>query len=337
MKKRLLALLLVFVMLAGLIPMVGASGGGDETEILFWASYPGWEPIDNAPVSIYLDGTRVFQGTTGQGYWRGFIPASANELTVRISHPNNFPLISGASFGGDGFSGNEGPPFMAFPDQDGTFTVCAQRVRSWYNAGFGGEFSPTATRPQTLPGTPFTDVGTDIATATAVKAMFDRGLMNGTSDTTFEPNISLDRAMLATMLHRMTWDEDTVFRPVFSDIAPGRWYSEAVVWASDNGIVNGVGDGRFAPTQQLARQELAVMLYRYMRVRLTNMLEWFDDIDVDAIMAVPSHVQAPSGTASWANDAMRWAVHNGLFVSAGAPTAYATRGDVAIFVYIVGL
>ena len=88
--------------------------------------------------------------------------------------------------------------------------------------------------------------------------------MNGTSDTTFAPVESLNRAMLATILYRLSGEPAATGEgKTFMDVAPDTWYTSAVAWVSANGIVSGVGDGKFAPTQAITREELATMLYRY--------------------------------------------------------------------------
>ena len=167
---------------------------------------------------------------------------------------------------------------------------------------------------------PFTDVPQTAAFYSAVRHVFESGIMNGTSNTTFEPNLSLDRAMLATILHRHADEPSVTFRSVFSDVTAGQWYSSGIVWASDNNIVNGVGGGRFAPTQQLAREELAVMMHRYAQSLGHN-------------MTVPTSVTAPQGTSSWAIEAMRWATHHNLLTGTGTPTSFATRAQTAQFIY----
>lgn len=178
---------------------------------------------------------------------------------------------------------------------------------------------PTPPAPP-LPGTPFTDVDENAPYANAIRWVYQQHFMNGTSHTTFEPHISLDRSMLATLLHRYVGEPNVAFRPVFSDVLPGQWYTNGIVWANKHQIVNGVGDGRFAPAQTLTKQELAVMFHHFAREMGQN-------------VSVPSHVQAPAGTAPWATEAMRWAVHHNLFLGEGTPTANATRADTAVFLY----
>lgn len=95
------------------------------------------------------------------------------------------------------------------------------------------------------------------------------GLFNGTSATTFSPNTPMTRAMLVTVLWRMAGSlEERIPEAVgggqFSDVAEGTYCYQAVNWAVANGIVNGTGNGLFAPDAEIARQDMAVMLMRYL-------------------------------------------------------------------------
>ena len=178
--------------------------------------------------------------------------------------------------------------------------------------------SPTPTPPSNN-ALPFRDVRTSDSFYQAVRYVFENNLMNGTSATTFEPHTTLTRSMVAAIVYRMAGEPSVAFRTVFTDVRAGQWYSASIIWASDNGIVNGVGDGRFAPNQQISREELAVMMHRYAVSRGQN-------------VTVPTHVQVPVGTAPWAVDAMRWAIHHGFLVATG-PQNFATRAEVAVFIH----
>ena len=89
------------------------------------------------------------------------------------------------------------------------------------------------------------------------------GLFYGTSDTTFSPDGAMTRAMLVTVLYRLEGQPKVTAKNPFSDVADGRWYTDAVVWAAENKIVNGVGEGKFDPDGEITREQMAVILYRY--------------------------------------------------------------------------
>jgi len=168
--------------------------------------------------------------------------------------------------------------------------------------------------------TPFTDIWHGAPYSDAVRYVFEQDIMRGTSETTFSPNSTLTRAMVATILHRMAEEPDTAFRPGFDDVVAGRWYSDAVTWANDIGIVQGVGGGRFAPNAQLTIEQLSAMMYRFAQE------QGFD-------MSVPANVTAPSETSAWAVQYVRWAVHYHLLILGTNPRADASRGETALVVY----
>ncbi|MBE6931784.1 MAG: hypothetical protein E7464_00165 [Ruminococcaceae bacterium] len=89
-----------------------------------------------------------------------------------------------------------------------------------------------------------------------------RGLMKGVREDLFLPQGNMTRAQLVTILYRAAGSPAVEHSGAFSDVPEGQWYSKAVEWAADNGIVNGVGDGRFLPGDVLTREQLATILYR---------------------------------------------------------------------------
>ena len=93
--------------------------------------------------------------------------------------------------------------------------------------------------------TGFTDVPADAWYAGAVQYCREKGLMSGTSDTAFSPEAPLTRAMLATVLHRMSGTPTVSDAPAFTDVAAGSWCSDAVSWAAKTGIISGYGGGVF--------------------------------------------------------------------------------------------
>ena len=112
---------------------------------------------------------------------------------------------------------------------------------------------------------PFTDVSANDWFYEYVLDAYTNELMNGTSATTFEPYAKISRAMLVTMLYRLDGAEEVEgeVSAVFTDCADGQWYSDAVLWASENGIVTGRTDTTFDPNANMSRQEMAAVLYRY--------------------------------------------------------------------------
>lgn len=153
------------------------------------------------------------------------------------------------------------------------------------------------------------------------------GLFYGTSEITFSPDAAMTRAMLVTVLYRLEGKPETTADNPFEDVADGTWYTDAVVWAAENGIVAGVAGGIFDPDGAITREQMATILYRYTQYKgLTlndgDYVEEYPDIDE---------------VSSYAAQAMRWAnaegLINGVRRSDGtvtlAPKDNATRAQVA--------
>ena len=104
---------------------------------------------------------------------------------------------------------------------------------------------------------PYTDVSWDHWAYTAIKRMYTRGLMVGVNETTFAPSQELSRAMLAVILYRRAGQPAVEAANPFTDVPADSWYTDAVIWAADNGIVSGFGDGTFRPNDALTRATAA--------------------------------------------------------------------------------
>jgi len=184
--------------------------------------------------------------------------------------------------------------------------------------------TPTPT-PTPVPELPFPDVGGHWAEADgSIAFVYERGLMRGTSATTFAPNATLTRAMFVTTLYRMEGEPPVEFSQVFTDVTGGKWYSDAVVWAIQNGIVQGVGKGHFAPEAAVSREQIAVLLYRYAAFK------GYDDIASDT--ALESIFSDYHLVSSWAEEAMAWAVENKFIIGFDGkcmPLDPATRAECA--------
>ena len=159
--------------------------------------------------------------------------------------------------------------------------------------------------------------------ADAVEYVTENGIMNGTAADTFSPNAPATRAMLVTVLYRLAGSPDADAAHGFADLTRGAWYVDAVAWAAENGIVDGVGASRFAPNVGITREQLAVILYRYAQ---------HCGLDVSAAEDLSGYADAQS-VSPWAQAAMRWAVSAGLIsgrsASALAPQSGATRAEIA--------
>ena len=168
----------------------------------------------------------------------------------------------------------------------------------------------------------FTDVPSDAWYAEAVKYVMEQGLMNGTSETTFSPMLSMSRSMLVTVLYRLEGEPEAGECP-FTDVADGTWYTDAVAWAAANGIVTGTTETTFAPEAEITRESLAVILYRYAEMKEQAQGEKGD---------LTAFADGAS-VSDWAVDAMAWAVGEGILTGKSGntldPQGTATRAEVA--------
>ncbi|MDR1560702.1 MAG: S-layer homology domain-containing protein [Clostridiales bacterium] len=112
---------------------------------------------------------------------------------------------------------------------------------------------------------PFADVNPDDWFYDDVLFAYSNGLLAGTSvnPPLFSPNMNATRGMIATLIYRMEGSPDVSAENPFSDIAAGAWYANAVKWAAANGIVAGMGNGKFAPDANITRQDFALIIARY--------------------------------------------------------------------------
>ena len=156
----------------------------------------------------------------------------------------------------------------------------------------------------------------------AVQFVSERGIMVGTG-ANFEPDAATSRAMLVTILYRLEGEPTVNSANPFRDITDHQWYSDAVIWASENGIVSGYGSGLFGPTDHITREQFATILYRYAQ---------FKGYDISATADLSSYTDA-SSINSWAEAAMKWACAEGLISGRTAttlvPAGNATRAEAA--------
>jgi len=181
-----------------------------------------------------------------------------------------------------------------------------------------------------LPGTafaasgnlPFTDVNTADWYYDAVQYVYDKGMMSGTSSTTFEPDATTTRGMIVTILHRMEGTPSAI-GAAFTDVPAGQWYTDAVAWASANDIVGGYGNGTFGPDDPITREQMATILHRY------SQRKGYDPSTSDSIGGFTDGTQV----SSYAVDSMNWAIGNGLISGVGnnmlVPADNSTRAQVA--------
>lgn len=171
----------------------------------------------------------------------------------------------------------------------------------------------------------FSDVPADAWYAEAVQYVYENGLMTGTSDTTFSPDLTTSRSMIATILWRMAGSPVVNYAMDFADVPADQWYAEAVRWASSEGIVGGYGNGSFGTGDPITREQFAVMLYRFAQKQGY-------DVSVGENTNILSYTDV-SAVSEYAIPAMQWAVGSGVITGMGdtlAPQGETTRAQAAM-------
>ena len=181
----------------------------------------------------------------------------------------------------------------------------------------------TAVEPEPE-GLPFTDVTSGDWFYDAVAYVYDKGMMEGTTDTTFAPAMNLTRSMIAQVLYNLEERPEAPGAAGFPDVAAGAWYADAVNWAAARGIVKGYDTGAFGPEDSVTREQLAAILYRYAQAKGYDTTQ--------GGMAVREFSDSAS-ISDWAQTAMSWAVNAQVLSGKGNgvldPQGTATRAEVA--------
>ena len=170
------------------------------------------------------------------------------------------------------------------------------------------------------PSAAFTDVEENVWYHDGIDFMVRNGYMNGVAADTFDVEGSLTRAQLVTILYRIAGEPETSAAIPFADVADGQWYTKAIVWAAENGIVKGVNETTFAPNDPITREQIAVILYRYAHEENTE----------DGKLTSFPDAKDISG---YALEAMNWAVARGLINGSDGkllPQDTATRAQIAV-------
>lgn len=168
----------------------------------------------------------------------------------------------------------------------------------------------------------FTDASADEWYAESVKYVYEKGMMSGTSATTFSPNATTTRGMLISILHRLD-GEKSAPSAAFTDVPAGQWYANAVNWAVANGIAGGYCNGKFGAENIITREQMAAILYNFAKYKGYDLSAKGD------LTKFTDHTQL----GSYADSAMQWANGAGLITGTSAttlaPTGSATRAQAA--------
>ena len=200
-------------------------------------------------------------------------------------------------------------------NSDGTYTFTMPNGQVTITATFVETEAPV--------GEPFLDVNEGDWFYDAVAYAYENGLMDGVGGNRFAPNSETTRAQLVTILYRLEGEPAVSGDLPFTDVETGIWYTDAILWAAQNNIVNGVSDTEFAPGDDLTRQQLVTILYRYAEAK---------GYDVSASADLSGYPDADQ-VQDYAQPAMAWAVAEniiqGMEDGTLKPAGNASRAQIA--------
>ncbi|MBR5741448.1 MAG: S-layer homology domain-containing protein, partial [Firmicutes bacterium] len=172
----------------------------------------------------------------------------------------------------------------------------------------------------------FSDVEEGRWSETSVRHAVNSGYMNGVGDGLFDPEGPLTRAMVATVLWRREGSPEPTAPSGFTDVPEGEWYTDAVAWAKETGVVNGLTETAFGPDEFITREQLATMLFRFSSTAPVSVPE---RADLDPFAD-------DEKVSDWAEEPLEWAVQTGLIKGTDgnclAPDGYATREQFAAII-----
>lgn len=172
---------------------------------------------------------------------------------------------------------------------------------------------------------PFEDVKEDAWYYESIQYVNENGLFKGMAEDTFGADISMTRGMVVEVLYRLAGAETTE-NATFDDVSEDAYYSKAIAWAQKNGIVEGIGDNKFAPDREVTREEFVTILYRY--AKLMN-----EDLNAEFDM---SDYEDKDEISESAEKAFQWAIQNeivkGISENKIAPQKTAARAEVATMI-----
>lgn len=194
---------------------------------------------------------------------------------------------------------------------------------SMFATGAAAEEPPSAQALETTASAPaFSDVSVDAWYAEAAEWCRDNGIMSGTTETTFSPNATMTRAMLATVLYRAAGSPAATGSVGFTDVADNSWYAAPAAWAAQNGIISGYGNGLFGSNDPVTREQIAAILWRY---------------DGSELAATEAQFADGSSISGYAVSAVNWAASNGIMNGREGnrfdPAASATRAEVSMILF----
>jgi len=349
MKKRILCVLLAFVLILGMAPVALATTAAVDTvaaeaetlssnNVRFeFESVPlDGHQFNNSPfmhgarIRVFRDGTLAHEGFTVQGTGRHNLETTigtTEEFRLEITFPSGW--VFHGFRGADIIREVPGNPYVRVvrsEDIIGSRFFNSAFNQYELNVGWGAIPGTSTPRPPEH-HRQFTDVRLNAWYHDAVDFVFANGIMTGTSATTFAPGNNFNREMLVATLFRMYHGRNANSSDSrtnqFADVASNSWFAPYVTWASANGIVQGTSSTTFGAGNAISRQDFAVLMYRFAN---------FADVSTEVPTSFTLDFPDVNRVGSWAQDALAWAVYSGLITGTGGqlvPMGIASRAQAA--------
>lgn len=177
----------------------------------------------------------------------------------------------------------------------------------------------------------FTDVSRSDWYYQFVDYVTSKGYFNGTSETTFAPAENMTRAMFVTVLFRFDGAKGDRSQSAFTDVAPGEWYTDAINWAAANRIVDGVGNGKFAPNDPITRAQMCTMIERYLALYKKAWKVTLPETGSVSVMVDENAI--PAYALAAVKQCQRHGLVNGFEDGTFRPNDLSTRAQVAAVIY----
>ena len=322
--------------------LTGVSIPEGVTEIQEYAFYPCRNLTKVViPASVTTIGRNAVVVRSGPVSSKNTIYGKAGSYAQTYAEENNIPFVAVTALGevtlpetSFVYTGSAIEPEPVVCDEDGNTLVRDTNYTVTYAENTGiGTATVTVTGMDSCTGEaqltfeivmPFGDVPTDCEYYNEIADIFMRGLMTGMNETTFEPETTMNRAFMAAVLYRRAGYPAQPFQPIFPDVKEEDWFAECVLWAQASGNMYGYNEGTFGPTDQLNREQLCTILWRY---AVTT-----DGVDNSAKANLEDYSDSKR-VSDFAKDAISWCIATGIFEDRdGRLDAWqpATRAELAV-------
>ena len=291
--------------------------------------------VSNGVVTAVAPGTATITVTTADGNYTAVCTVYVTPYIPPVpSYLIQLPEVEGGTVTADRAAARQGTEVTLTVTPDEGFALASLTVTDFFGNQVDISRNSDGTYSFVMPASqvtvsaafapaqlPFTDVTEANWYYDEVYYVWANGLMQGTSATTFGPNVDTTRAMVVTILWRLEGEPASGYDMDYSDVAGGAWYADAVRWATEHGIVNG-SEGQFYPGGTVTREQLAAMLYRYAQ---------YKGYDLTAGGDLSGFADA-GAVSGWAETSLAWAVGQRLIQGSANqidPTGSAIRAQVA--------